>query len=52
MTSPGPTAIARDGRVQSSLISFLHDGADVFFHSRPDTPTLRDAPGAQEPGVP
>jgi len=36
------TTVAPDGRVQSSVISFLHDGADVFFYSRPDTPKLRN----------
>jgi len=36
------TTVAPDGRVQSSLISFLHDGADVFFYSQPNTPKLRN----------
>ena len=36
------TTVAPDGRVQSSLISFLHDGADLFFYSRPNTPKLRN----------
>ena len=36
------TTVAPDGRVQSSLISFLHDGADLFFYSQPDTPKLRN----------
>jgi PPOX class probable F420-dependent enzyme len=36
------TTVAPDGRVQSSLISFLHERADVFFYSRPDTPKLRN----------
>jgi PPOX class probable F420-dependent enzyme len=36
------TTVAADGRVQSSLISFLHDGADVFFYSQPDTSKLRN----------
>jgi PPOX class probable F420-dependent enzyme len=36
------TTVAPDGRVQSSLISFLHDGADVFFYSQPGTPKLRN----------
>jgi len=36
------TTVAPDGRVQSSVISFLHDGADVFFYSQPDTPKLRN----------
>ena len=29
------TTVARDHRVQSSPISFLHDGADLFSYSRP-----------------
>ena len=36
------TTVAPDGRVQSSLISFLHDGADVFFYSRANTPKIRN----------
>ncbi len=36
------TTVAPDGRVQSSLISFLHDGPDVFFYSQPGTPKLRN----------
>ena len=36
------TTVAPDGRVQSSLISFLHDGADVFFYSQPNTPKIRN----------
>lgn len=36
------TTVAPDGRVQSSLISFLHDGAGVFFYSQPNTPKLRN----------
>lgn len=36
------TTVARDGRVQSSLISFLYDGADLLFYSQPDTPKLRN----------
>ena len=36
------TTVAPDGRVQSSLISFLHDGADLFFYSQPNTPKLRN----------
>jgi PPOX class probable F420-dependent enzyme len=36
------TTIAPDGRVQSSPISFLHDGADLFFYSQPNTPKLRN----------
>ena len=36
------TTMAPDGRVQSSPISFLRDGADLFFYSQPDTPKLRN----------
>ena len=36
------TTVAPDGRVQSSCISFLHDGADLFFYSQPNTPKLRN----------
>jgi PPOX class probable F420-dependent enzyme len=36
------TTVAPDGRVQSSVISFLHDGADLFFYSQPETPKLRN----------
>jgi PPOX class probable F420-dependent enzyme len=36
------TTVAPDGRVQSSLISFLRDGADLFFYSRPDTLKIRN----------
>lgn len=36
------TTVAPDGRVQSSVISFLHDGADLFFYSQPNTPKLRN----------
>ncbi|GMQ94716.1 MAG: TIGR03667 family PPOX class F420-dependent oxidoreductase [Acidimicrobiia bacterium] len=36
------TTVAPDGRVQSSLISFLYDGADLFFYSQPNTPKLRN----------
>jgi len=43
------TTVAPDGRVQSSPISFLHDRADVFFYSQPDTPKLRNL--AQSPLV-
>ncbi len=42
------TTVAPDGRVQSSLISFLRDGPDLFFYSQPDTPKIRNiAHGAQ-----
>jgi PPOX class probable F420-dependent enzyme len=40
------TTVAPDGRVQSSLISFLHDGPTIFFYSQPDTPKLRNIAAA------
>ena len=40
------TTVAPDGRVQSSLISFLHDGPTIFFYSQPDTPKLRNLAAA------
>jgi PPOX class probable F420-dependent enzyme len=36
------TTVAPDGRVQSSVISFLHDGDGVFFYSQPGTPKVRN----------
>jgi PPOX class probable F420-dependent enzyme len=36
------TTVAADGRPQSSVISFLHDGATIVFYSQPDTPKLRN----------
>ena len=36
------TTVAPDGRVQSSPISFLHDGTDLFFYSQPGTPKIRN----------
>jgi PPOX class probable F420-dependent enzyme len=36
------TTIAPDGTPQSSPISFLWDGATIFFYSQPDTPKLRN----------
>jgi PPOX class probable F420-dependent enzyme len=36
------TTVAPDGRVQSSVISFLNDGAHLVFYSRPGTPKLRN----------
>jgi PPOX class probable F420-dependent enzyme len=36
------TTVAPDGRVQSSVISFLRDGATVFFYSQPNTPKVRN----------
>ena len=40
------TTVAADGRPQSSVISFLHDGATIFFYSKPDTPKLRNLAGS------
>ena len=36
------TTVAPDGRVQSSPISFLRDGEDLFFYSQPATPKVRN----------
>jgi PPOX class probable F420-dependent enzyme len=36
------TTVAPSGRVQSSLISFLHEGGDLIFYSQPDTPKVRN----------
>ncbi len=36
------TTVAPDGRPQSSVISFLHDGPTIFFYSQPATPKLRN----------
>lgn len=36
------TTVAADGRVQSSPISFLWDGATILFYSKPDTPKIRN----------
>jgi PPOX class probable F420-dependent enzyme len=35
------TTVAPDGRPQSSVISFLHEGGTILFYSQPDTPKLR-----------
>jgi PPOX class probable F420-dependent enzyme len=40
------TTVAADGRVQSSLISFLPDGADIVFYSQPNTPKVRNIAGS------
>lgn len=40
------TTIAPDGRVQSSVISFLHDGDSLIFYSQPSTPKVRNIAGA------
>lgn len=40
------TTVAPDGRVQSSLISFLPDGGDIVFYSQPDTPKVRNIAGS------
>ena len=36
------TTVAPDGRPQTSVISFLHDGATILFYSQPGTPKLRN----------
>ena len=36
------TTVAADGRPQSSVVSFLHDGSTIFFYSQPETPKLRN----------
>jgi PPOX class probable F420-dependent enzyme len=36
------TTVAADGRPQTSVISFLHDGSTILFYSQPDTPKLRN----------
>jgi PPOX class probable F420-dependent enzyme len=36
------TTISPNGTPQSSPISFLWDGATIFFYSQPDTPKLRN----------
>ena len=36
------TTLAPDGRVQSSAISFLWDGATILLYSKPNTPKLRN----------
>jgi PPOX class probable F420-dependent enzyme len=36
------TTLAPDGRLQSTVISFLWDGATILFYSRPDTPKIRN----------
>jgi PPOX class probable F420-dependent enzyme len=36
------TTVAPDGRVQSSPISFLWDGATILIYSKPATPKLRN----------
>jgi PPOX class probable F420-dependent enzyme len=36
------TTVAPDGRPQTSVISFLHDGSTIVFYSRPGTPKLRN----------
>jgi len=43
------TTVAPDGRVQSSPISFLRDGADVYFYSQPQAPKVRNL--AHSPSV-
>jgi len=36
------TTIAPDGRVQSSIVSFLFEDGHIFFYSRPETPKVRN----------
>ena len=36
------TTVAPDGRVQSSVISFLYDDGALFFYSQPATPKIRN----------
>ena len=36
------TTVAPDGRPQTSVISFLHDGPTILFYSQPDTVKLRN----------
>jgi len=36
------TTVAPDGRVQSSVISFLYNRGELFFYSQPDTPKVRN----------
>ena len=36
------TTVTPDGRPQSSVIGFLHDGDSIVFYSQPDTPKLRN----------
>lgn len=36
------TTVAADGRVQSSVISFLRDGGSLYFYSQPDAPKVRN----------
>ncbi len=36
------TTRSADGRLQSSVISYLWDGAAILFYSQPDTPKLRN----------
>lgn len=43
------TTVAPGGELQSSVISFLREGPDLVFYSRPDTPKIRNL--AQSPRV-
>ena len=36
------TTVAPDGRVQSSVVSFLYADGVLFFYSQPDTPKVRN----------
>ena len=43
------TTVAPDGRVQSSVVSFLFDDGRLYFYSQPGTPKLRNL--EHSPGV-
>jgi PPOX class probable F420-dependent enzyme len=36
------TTVSSDGRVQSSVVSFLYTDGKLFFYSQPDTPKIRN----------
>jgi PPOX class probable F420-dependent enzyme len=36
------TTVAPDGRVQSSVVSFLWEGGRLYFYSQPGTPKIRN----------
>ena len=36
------TTVSPSGQPQTSVISFLHDGATILFYSKPDTPKVRN----------
>ncbi|HYK95144.1 MAG TPA: pyridoxamine 5'-phosphate oxidase family protein [Candidatus Dormibacteraeota bacterium] len=43
------TTVAPDGRVQSSIVSFIFEDGRLFFYSQPGTPKLRNI--GQSPAV-